>query len=327
MRKLLILATLACLLPVQAEVKFNKTDTQIEIVVDGKPFSTLYYGPETPKPYLHPLRSASGKVVTRGYPMQNIPGETRDHPHHRGLWFTHGEVNGIDFWANEPGEKSGPPIKGKVALNKVLEVKGGPKSGALKMAFDWKTPEGKLVLTETRTMTVHSDPKLRIVDFDVTFKAGGEKVLFGDTKEGTFAIRLAAPLQEPTKNDKPDQTKPTGKMVTAEGRQGESQVWGKRSPWVDYWGMLEGERVGIAILDHPGNPKHPTYWHSRSYGLFAANIFGEHDFYNDKNRNGSVTVQPGETLRFRYRVVIHPGDTQEANLAALYKAYTEERGH
>jgi hypothetical protein len=326
MKKRLILVALACLLPLRAQVKFNKTDTQIEIVVDGKPFSTLFFGPETPKPYMHPLRSASGKSVTRGYPMLNIPSETHDHPHHRGLWFTHGEVNGMDFWANEPGEKSGPPIKGKVVLNKVLEVKGGAKAGTIKMAYDWKTPEGKLVLAETRTTTVYSDPKLRIMDFDVEWKAA-EKVLFGDTKEGTFAIRLATPLQEPQKNDKPEQAKATGKMVAADGRTGEAQVWGKRSPWLDYWGMLEGEKLGIAIFDHPGNPKHPTYWHTRSYGLFAANIFGEHDFYNDPKRNGSITLQPGKTLRFRYRVVIHPGDTQEANIAGLYKKYTEENAH
>jgi hypothetical protein len=114
-------------------------------------------------------------------------------------------------------------------------------------------------------------------------------------------------------------------MVAADGRKGEKEVWGKRSPWVDYSGALDGEKLGIAIFDHPSNPKHPTYWHSRSYGLFAANIFGEHDFYNDKARNGSVTLEPGGSLRFRYRVVIHPGDTQEAGIAGLYQNYAEGR--
>ena len=81
---------------------------------------------------------------------------------------------------------------------------------------------------------------------------------------------------------------------------------------------LKGEKLGIAILDHPQNPKHPTYWHSRSYGLFAANIFGEHDFYNDKKRDGSMTIQPGQELRFRYRVIIHPGDSKTADIAKMY---------
>jgi predicted alpha/beta hydrolase len=112
-------------------------------------------------------------------------------------------------------------------------------------------------------------------------------------------------------------------MVNSEGGKGESNVWGKRASWVDYAGQLEGEKLGIAIFDNPANPKHPTYWHSRSYGLFAANIFGEHDYYNDKTRNGSVTVEPGNSLRFRYRVVIHPGDYASEDIAGMYKKYAE----
>ena len=102
-------------------------------------------------------------------------------------------------------------------------------------------------------------------------------------------------------------------------------VWGKPSPWVDYSGTLDGEELGIAILDHPSNPKHPTHWHARDYGLFAANIFGEHDYYNDKQRDGSVTLEPGKSMRFRYRVVIHPGDTASANLQHMYDEYKKSR--
>lgn len=318
MRKLLLVFSLASVSPLAADVKFTKTATQIDILVDGKPFSTLFFGPDAPKPYMHPLRSASGKVVTRGYPMLNIAGEPKDHPHHRGLWFTHGAVNGIDFWGNEPSQGAN---KGRVVLQKVVQVQGGDKSGTMTLVFDWKTPDGKTLLTETRTTTIYSDPRLRILDFDIALKAGAEKVVFGDTKEGAFAIRLAAPLNEPTGKERPGIATPTGKMISAEGKEGEKNIWGKRSPWVDYCGTIDGEKLGIAIFDHPSNPKHPTYWHSRSYGLFAANIFGEHDYYNDKSRNGSVAVEPGGTLRFRYRVVIHPGDTSEAGIAALYKKY------
>jgi hypothetical protein len=99
---------------------------------------------------------------------------------------------------------------------------------------------------------------------------------------------------------------------------------GKRFPWVDYAGTVEGEALGVAFLDHPGNPKHPTYWHSRDYGLFAANVFGEHDFYNDKTKDGSMTLKPGETWRFRYRVVIHPGDHTAAGIAKLYDEWVKK---
>jgi hypothetical protein len=137
-----------------------------------------------------------------------------------------------------------------------------------------------------------------------------DKVNFVDTKEGTFAIRLADSMSE----------KKGGLMTNAEGASGMKKVWGKPSPWVKYVGDVEGEKIAVAILDHPGNPKHPTYWHSRDYGLFAANIFGEHDFFNDKTRNGGVTIEPGKELRFRYRVIIAAAD---ADMAKAYAAYSK----
>lgn len=320
MRKHLLSTTLVLVLalPLAAGVKLTQKDSQIDMEVDGTPFSTLFFGADALKPYMHPLRAADGTAVTRGYPMLNTPGEPHDHPHHKGLWFTHGDVNGIDFWSPE-GAKD-PNKKGRVVLDKVVEVKSGDKSGTMTLVFDWKTPDGKTLLTETRKTTIYSDPKLRVVDFDITLKAL-DKAKFGDTKEGTFAIRLAAPLDEPTGKERPGIATPTGKMIDAEGKEGEKNVWGKRSPWVDYSGEINGEKLGIAIFDHPENPKHPAYWHSRSYGLFAVNIFGEHDYYNDKSRDGSLTLEPGQSWRFRYRVIIHPGGTAEAHIADLYHKY------
>lgn len=142
-----------------------------------------------------------------------------------------------------------------------------------------------------------------------------EKLTFGDTKEGTFGIRLATSMTEAK----------GGRMVNAEGKETEKNVWGKRSPWADYYGQVDGETVGVAIFDHPSNPRHPTYWHSRAYGLFATNIFGVRDFTGDKSKDGSMSVEPGQPLRFRYRVVIHPGDARAANIAALYKEYASRK--
>jgi hypothetical protein len=310
----------ACLfpaaIPAPAQVKVTRAADRITVEIDGKPDTAFYIGADVPKPYLHPLRSASGKIVSRGYPMELIEGETRDHPHHRGVWFSHGDVNGYDFWGNEPGH---PPKAGKIVLEKVVGVRNGQKSGAIEAIFEWVAPDGKRLLEESRKMIFYSDPALRTIDFDITLKAL-DKVVFGDTKEGTFAIRLAAGLEEPEKG-KPELPKRTGKMVNAEGATGEENVWGKRSNWVDHYGEVEGETLGIAILDHPANPRHPTYWHSRAYGLFAANIFGLHDFERDKTKNGSLTLPAGGTLRFRYRVIVHPGDPQSAGIAAKYAEY------
>jgi len=288
---------------------------KVAVEVDGKPFTDFYIGPENPKPFLHPLRTADGKIVTRGFPMvADIAGESHDHPHHRGLWFTHGDVNGYDFWGNEDSQPGAGKGKGKVVLERVVKASGGKKSGTITATFLWKIPSGDVLLVETRTMTFYSDPYLRQIDFDSTLSPQ-QDVTFGDTKEGTFAIRLGTPFQEDH----------GARMVNAQNKQGEKNVWGKRSEWVDISGTIDGKPVGVAVLDHPGNPRPPTYWHARAYGLFAANIFGVRDFENDKSRDGSLTIRPGQPVRFRYRIIIHPGDSNQAGIPDLYTAWSSSR--
>jgi hypothetical protein len=242
--------------------------------------------------------------------MDLVEGDKQDHPHHRGLWFTHGAVNGWDFWANEKYQKGVHRGRGEVKTVRIHSVKGGKDSGTVASSHVWIDGKGKQLLSEERKMTFYADPKLRTMDFDISLKALAS-VTFGDTKEGTFAIRLTRELEEDS----------TGKMTNAQGEVGEENVWGSRSPWVDYSGTLDGEKLGVAILDHPTNPRHPTHWHSRAYGLFAANIFGMHDFYEDEGQDGKLELKPGETLRFRYRVIIHPGDSKSFDTAAAFKQF------
>ena len=294
-----------------AQVKVTPAEDRIAIEIGGRPFGDLLFGLNVWKPYMWPLRSASGKIVVRQFPMvKDVPGEPHDHNHQRGLWFGHGDVNGFDFWSTDPLNPPNPKF-GKISLEKVVSTKSGQDAGSLAVIFDWKDPAGKVLLTEQRTMTFRAEAALRIVDVDLTLTPK-EKIVFGDTKEGTFGLRLAAPLQE---------QKGSGHMVNAAGAEGEKAVWGKPSEWVDYFGTLDGEPLGIAIFDHPRNPRHPVRWHARGYGLFAANPFGLGEFLNDKSKNGAMTIETGQTLRFRYRVVIHPGDVNSARVADLYKEW------
>jgi hypothetical protein len=305
-----VLTVLAAPAWAQVEVRQQfdgKSSDRISIAIGGKPFTEMFYGPGTAKPYLHPLRSASGKVVTRRYPMEEVAGESRDHPHHRGLWFSHGDVNGLDFWGNEDSQQNGK--KGSIRLSKIVAVKSGAKSGEVEALFAWLDPRGKEVLTEDRRMVFYADEKNRTIDFDIRLRAAG-KVTFGDTKEGTFAIRLAEGLREPE-----------GSMTNSAGARTEKECWGKRADWMDYAGRVDGEALGVAIFDHPGNPVHPSYWHARGYGLFAANPFGAHDFTNGAAASGAITIEGGESLRFRYRVTIHPGGTDADALAKAYADY------
>jgi hypothetical protein len=311
MVRIICLLALLSVLPAFADVKLTREGERIDVTVDGKPLTSFYFGSEAPKPYLHPWRSPSGKILTRGYPMiKDVPGESKDHPHHRGIWYTHGDVNGADLWAENPKT-------GKVVLKSLGQVKSGKQSGSITADFDWQTVDGKKLLVEHRVMTFFP----AAIDFEITLKnEGAEKVKLGDTKEGAFAIRVVKSLEEKT----PKCPACTGVMLNSEGAQGEKAVWGKRARWVDYSGTVEGENLGISIFDHPSNPKHPTYWHARGYGLFAVNPFGEHDYYNDKTRDGSLTIDPGGKLTFRYRVWVHAGDAASAKVEEEYQKWVRK---
>ena len=324
---LLLVLLLCTALPAWAQVTITQGPQQIAVEINGKPFTVFYIGgTDLNRPYLHPLRSASGKIVNRSFPAGQLPGETTDHPHHAGLFYGHGDVNGYNYWAiqNVPT----PPSKasatmGRIVLKEVKSVRSGKESGSVDVVLTWLTPEGKPLLTEARKMTFHAHPDLRIIDFDFDL-AAIDNVVFRDTKEGTFAMRMATALDEPPAKEKPGAAATTGKLVNAQGAEREANVWGKRSEWVDYSGQIDGENVGIVMMDHPGNPRHPTYWHSRGYGLHSINPFGVSDFLNDKTQNGSLTIEPGGHARFRYRVIIHPGRGPE-RIAELYKQYVNEK--
>lgn len=287
-----------------AQVQF--APDEIVVKVDGKPFTTFHYGSEANKPFLAPLRSASGKIVTRHFPQEIVAGESHDHLHHRGLWFSYDDVNGVKFWENDPSYTKGNI--GRIVVRNAT-WKAGEHAGTLTATMEWDDPGGKTLLTEDRNMIFYSDPKLRTIDFKITLTAV-EDVTFGDTKEGAFAIRLADNFT----------AKKGGKMVDADGRSTMANIWGKRSNWVDYSAEVDGERLGVAIFDNPQNPRHPTYWHARDYGLFALNPFGQKAFDEDKEES-HWKLPKGQKLTFRWRVVIHPGDAETARVADLYNQY------
>ena len=309
MLKFFVLAALA-VSSLAAQVAFKPSATQVDVSIDGQAYSSFFFGPDTTKPYLHPLRTATGQIISRRYPMENVEGEKRDHPHHRGLWFSHGDVNGWDFWANDKNQKGVGKGSGTIALKKLGKLKGGKKQGSIEASFEWKDGTGKALLADDRKITFHAGGPHRIIDYDITLKALVESK-FGDTKEGAFAVRLIKELDEEN----------TGTMTSSTGATKEKNIWGKAFPWVDYVGTLNGGQVGVAFLDHPKNPRYPTFWHARAYGLFASNIFGLHDFLRDKTKDGSLTLAPGQTLRFRFRVVIHAGDAASAGIAKLHDEF------
>jgi len=299
-----------------AQVELKAVDQDhVSILINASPFSDFYVGKSYAKPFLAPLRSASGLVVTRKYPMEMVEGESRDHPHHRGLWIGYGSVNHVNFWENEPNSKTSagnPGMKGSVVLRSIDRLTSGKRSGSIIATFEWQAPGDGDMIEEHRTMTFYADPDIRTVDVDASFTAK-VNLRFDDTKEGFFAVRIADSMAG----------KNGGLMTNSEGAQTEKNVWGKRADWVDYDGTVEGQKVGIVIFDHPQNYNHPPRWHARDYGLFAVNPFGQKDF--DPNAGaGGRSMSAGDSLRFRYRVIIHPGDVPKKKIAGWYSDYTKK---
>ena len=321
--KKLFLTTLVCCFTSagQQNVEVQRKDKQIDVTIGGKPFTTYYFDPVVAKPYLMPLRSAQGTIVTRGYPVGNEvpPGSERDksfEPHQRPLYFAHGNIDSLDFWGEEVFAKyfndHGKQDYGHMVMEKIDEARGGD-AGTIKAEFSLQGPGGHVIGDETQTFTFRGDDQTRVIDCEFTVRATHGPLTFGDSKEGTFGIRVAKELDSPPAH-----------MVNSQGAEGEKAIWGKRADWVDYDGKVDGEEVGIAVLDHPKSFRHPTTWHARGYGLLAANPFGLRDFTRDPNQDGSWTIPERKSLTFRYRVVIHHGDYKTANIAEAYQKYAAE---
>lgn len=297
-------------------VKLTQEPDRIRVEVDGELF-TEYRFKGAPHVYYYPLLFPGGIPMTRDYPMvPDSKGEEHDHPHHRSLWYSHGDVNGLDFWAET--DKSG-----FIVHDKFLEVTGGRESGVIRSANKWVTKDGRVICTDERTFRVFSGQGPRVMDFEVTLKASeGADVTLGDTKEGSMALRLNETMR--LKPNKENAGKPIGQIVQSTGATGD-KTWGKQAEWCDYSGLVNGKVMGVAILDHPSNPRHPTSWHVRDYGLFAANPFGIHDFEKKPAGTGNMIIPAGKSVTFRYRIVLHEGDEKQAAIAALFKEFTAEK--
>lgn len=295
-----------------AQVAIQQHQDHVSVAIDGKPYTDFVYGSGVTKPYLHPLRSASGTVVTRAFPVDSKSAGSTDHREHRDMWFSHSNVNGDNFYANEADFTT--PNRGTIAVDRIDRIRSGKASGSIEATLRWFNHASQPILQEQRRMVFYSGATQRVIDFFFTLTALAT-VKFGDHRDGVFSLRLADALQESH----------TGVMVSADGCTLEKGCWGKRSKWMDYSGTVAGDKLGVAIFDHPRNPRYPTYWHSRGYGLFAANIFGVNEFTRDPSVDSSLTLQQGQTLEFRYRVVIHPDDAAAANLERQYAEFINAR--
>lgn len=284
---------------------------KVVVSLNDQPFTEYRYL-NTPKPYLFPLLGPGGVAMTRSFPLAEAPGEEHDHPHHRSVWFGHGLVNGQDFWTEKKGS-------GRIVQDRFLAIRGGPERGYFSTHNRWLDTNGKVICSDDRRLTFYNRGDAeRMMDFEITLHADHGDLLLGDTKEGTMALRVAESMRL---------TRPTGaanpqsRIINSEGAQ-DVETWGKRAKWCDYSGVVNGKAMGVALFDHPENPRFPTWWMVRDYGLLAANPFGQHEFEKLSNENvGDLKIPAGQSVTFRYRILIHTGSAEEAKLRECYEEF------
>jgi hypothetical protein len=318
----------------RVEVIAREADRRVDVTVDGQPFTSYIYPTTLKKPVLYPLRAASGTVVTRGWPLDPRPGERVDHPHQVGLWFNHGDVNGLDFWNNSdaiPAARRG--TMGTILHRAVRRAAGGPREGTLEVTADWVDSAGKPLLREDTRFVFRAADGLRAVDRITTLTAVGGPVTFTDNKEGLIGMRVARGLEQPSNTPEVftdaaghATTVPmlnnegvTGRYRSSDGLEGDS-VWGTRGRWTMLTGVVQGESVTLAILDHPQNVGFPTYWHARGYGLFAANPLGQKVLTNGKEEL-NFRLAAGQSTTFRYRVLILSRTATPDQIEAYYRDF------
>ena len=288
-------------------------DRRVDIAIDGQPFTSYIYPESAEKPVLYPIRSASGAIITRGYPLEPRAGEHTDHPHHVGHWFNYGDVNGYDFWGNSSETPADlKPKTGVIVHKSITRAQSGDTQGELAVTADWVIPDGTVLIQERTLFVFAGGPGLRTIDRTTTWTAAKTTVTFNDTKEGAFGVRVARSLESPD-----------GHYIGSDGKTGDD-VWGTRGPWVGLVGDVDGKPVTVVILNHPSSQAYPTYWHARGYGLFAANPIGQHA-YDPKQPVRTLTLQPGQSATFKYRILIRDAHLAAADLQQENARYASEK--
>lgn len=323
----------------QRGVKITRDEAaqRVDVSIDGQPFTSYIWSEKLKVPVLYPLRTAQGTIVTRGFPLEPRAGERVDHPHHVGLWFNYGNVNGVDFWNNSSALPPEQQQKmGRVIHRRIVRTSDGKDRGELAVEMDWLMPDGETVLRETTTFVFHSSAKLRAVDRITTLTAQSKRVVFTDNKEGMLGMRVRRELEQPSNEPLVftdsagratsvkvlDNTGVSGLYRSSDGKTGDA-VWGTRARWTMLSGKVNLESITLVIFDHPKNVGFPTYWHARGYGLFAANPLGQEVFSNGGEKL-NFSLEPKQSATFRYRVLILSNSATSDQVEAQYRQFVSE---
>ncbi|MGQ9620792.1 MAG: PmoA family protein [Bacteroidales bacterium] len=297
----------------------DEAKRKVDIFIGDRLFTSYCYPANLEKPFLFPVYAPNGAIITRGYPLEPRKGERVDHPHHIGLWFNHGNVNGLDFWNNSSAiPENRKDQYGHIVVKKIDKVKSG-KTGIIEVVSEWKDNKNNTVLTENTQYIFRVSNTGWMVDHIATLTASNGPVKITDNKEGMFAIRVDRAFEMPTNEaliftdekgnpttvKATDNTGVTGMYVSSNGNKGDA-VWGTRNKWVILSGTKDNVPVSFAIFDHPKNPGYPAYAHARGYGLFSVNNLGQKS-YDPKQEQVVYNLEQGQSMKLIHRFYIQSG--------------------
>ncbi len=316
-------------------VKSNEASKSVDIYFGDELFTSYIYPDNIMKPCLWPIVTSAGTEVTRKFPMKKAPGERCDHPHHVGMWMNYGDVNGIDYWGHsEATSAERKKHSGVIHHQKVVATNSAKGEGTLTVKTNWNGG-GKTQIKEEITFHFIDRGYIRIIDWIATLTAQ-EDIVFNDTKEGMFAIRVSRELELPSKGTvtltdaqgNPTEIKSknndlvSGDYLSSEGKTG-LEVWGTRAKWMKLFGNYKDEKVAVIIIDNKKNPGYPAYWHARGYGLFAVNPLGQGVFSKGKEVM-NLSLKKGESTRFAYRTVICSGEISNEEINNMAVEFSEK---
>jgi hypothetical protein len=310
----------------KSKIKVVRADDKqkIDVLVGGKLFTSYQYPSNLEKPYLFPVIAPNGSVITRGFPLEPGKGERVDHPHHIGIWFNHGNVNGLDFWNNSsaiPASKKSS--YGHIVVKQIVKA----KKRVIEVISDWNDNKDNTLLVENTKYIFSADRNSRTIDHISTLTAANGPVTFTDNKEGMFAIRVDRAFEMPSNesliftDDKgnpttvkaTDNTGVTGMYTSSSGLKGDN-VWSSRNDWVMLSGTKDNVLTTMAVFDHPKNMGYPAHSHARGYGLFSTNNLGANSYVPGEEKI-VVTLQKGESITLRHRFYVQSGSELIAEAA------------
>lgn len=309
---------------------------KVNVYIDGSLFTTYQYPSDLEKPFLFPVYAPNGSVITRGFPLAPRAGERVDHPHQVGIWFNHGNINGLDFWNNSsaiPADKK--ESYGHIAVQKIIRAEGG-KKGILEVSSDWKDNKGTTLLTENTEYVFSAGKNSRTIDHIATLTAVNGPVTITDNKEGLFALRVDRAFEmpsnesliftdekgNPTTVKATDNTGVTGMFTSSQGLKGDA-VWGTRNNYVLLTGVKDNTTITFGIFDHPRNPGYPAYAHARGYGLFSLNNLGQNS-YDPKQEKRVWNLAKGESITLRHRFYVQSGaELTPENADKIFKQFSK----